>query len=40
LYDHEEEIVHAACQGALLASMDTEGNILVRDIRNHQDTLT
>ncbi len=39
LYDHEEEIVHADCQGTLLASLDTESNVLVRDIRSHHDLI-
>ena len=34
IYDHEEEIVAAAAShGHLLASMDTEGTILVRDVK-------
>jgi len=39
LYDHEEEIVTATSQGSLLASMDTEGTILVRDLNNSSDIL-
>lgn len=39
LYDHEEEIVQAATGGSLLATMDAEGNLLVRDVRSHQDVL-
>lgn len=34
LYDHEEEIVSAAVHQNLLASMDVEGTIIVRDMRN------
>ncbi|CDW73591.1 protein fan [Stylonychia lemnae] len=34
LYDHEEEIVSASVHQNLLASMDLEGTIIVRDMRN------
>jgi len=33
LYDHEEEIVSAAVQNNMLASMDVEGTVIVRDLR-------
>ena len=33
LYDHEEEIVSAAVQHNLLASLDAEGTVIVRDLR-------
>jgi len=34
LYDHEEEIISASVHQNLLASMDLEGTIIVRDLRN------
>jgi WD40 repeat protein len=33
IYDHEEEIVASASNGHLLASMDTDGTIFVRDMK-------
>lgn len=39
LYDHEEEIMAVATCGTLFASMDTEGNVLVRDVKNHSELL-
>jgi WD40 repeat protein len=36
LYDHEEEIISANVSGNLLASMDVEGTILVRDLRSSE----
>ena len=39
MYDHEEEIIAASNQGSLLATMDTEGNVLVRDVTNHNEIL-
>ena len=34
LYDHDEEIVCAAVQDNILASMDTEGTVISRDLRS------
>lgn len=35
VYDHEEEIVQAVTNGgALVASMDVDGRVLVRDVRS------
>jgi hypothetical protein len=39
LYDHEEEIIAASVQKNLLASMDTNGTVLVRDLNNNQNTI-
>ena len=36
LYDHEEEIISATVSGNLLASMDVEGTIIVRDLRSQE----
>lgn len=34
-YDHEEEVISAHAHNHLLASMDVEGTVIVRDIRSH-----
>lgn len=35
IYDHEEEIVQAVTNGgSLVASMDVDGRVLVRDVRS------
>ena len=36
LYDHEEEIISASVSGNMLASMDVEGTIIVRDLRSSE----
>ena len=36
LYDHEEEIISASVYQNLIASMDVEGTIIVRDMRNYE----
>jgi hypothetical protein len=38
LYDHEEEIIAASVQKQSLASMDTNGTVLIRDLTNSQNS--
>jgi hypothetical protein len=40
LYDHEEEIVSAAVHQQLVASLDTEGTLILRDITNNLEIIS
>ena len=37
LYDHEEEVLAGDARGNLVASVDSEGNVIVRDMRSPED---